>query len=87
MSTFPGSQPAHIPGQLSLEDIMPEHIAKSKKLGALRRFDVRCENTLRRVSYTIIVFATDQQDACWTARQYIKDNNLVAAERMVTPNA
>lgn len=62
---------------------MPDHIAKSTRRGALRRFDVRCENSLRRVSYTIVVFAADQQDACWTARQYIRDNNLVAAERMV----
>lgn len=63
---------------------MPEHVAKSKSLGALRRFDVRCENTMRRVSYTIIVFAANQMDATWTAREYIRDNNLVNPERMVT---
>lgn len=68
-----------------LTHIETNHVAKSDKLGALRRFDVRCENNMRGISYNILVFAADQSDATWTARQYIKDNNLVRAERMVVP--
>jgi hypothetical protein len=67
-----------------MHHVNTQHIAKSTKLGALRRFDVRCENTLRNISYDIMVFAADQMDANWTARRYIEDNNLVRAERMVT---
>lgn len=66
-----------------LTHIETNHVAKSKALGALRRFDVRCENGMRGISYNIMVFAPTQMDAEWTARQYIKDNNLVSAERMV----
>ena len=68
---------------MTLQPVNPGYVVKSEKREALRRFDVTCENTLRRVSYTLHVWAADQRDAQWTAREFIKDNNLVSAERMV----
>lgn len=70
--------------RMKLTHIETNHVAKSTALGALRRFDVRCENYLRGISYNIMVFAPTQSDAARVADQYIKDNGLVRAERMVT---
>lgn len=69
---------------MKLHHVTTQHIAQSEQRGALHRFDVRVENTMRRISYDIMVFAANDSDAAHTAAKYIEDNNLVRAERMVT---